>query len=85
MREEKLLAVFHLFQLCYRTVIPNRPPPMVSHSNLLPNALGSFNPRPFGKFSVRLACPHHVRRLQAEKSLARSILSSANGARNLAE
>jgi hypothetical protein len=47
-REEKLLAVSRLFQLCYRTVIPNRPPPVASSTNLLPQGLSAFNPRPIG-------------------------------------
>jgi hypothetical protein len=48
-REEKLVAVSRLFQLCYRTVIPNRPPSAASSTNLLPQGLSSFNPRPIGK------------------------------------
>ncbi|CAF3858306.1 unnamed protein product [Adineta steineri] len=52
-REEKLLAVSHLFQLCYRTVIPNRPPPVASNTNLLPQGLSAFNPRPIGREIAR--------------------------------
>jgi hypothetical protein len=52
-REEKLLAVSRLFQLCYRTVIPNRPPPVASNANLLPQGLSAFNPRPIG---INLFC-----------------------------
>jgi hypothetical protein len=47
-REEKLLAVSRLFQLCYRTVIPNRPPPVAASATLLPQGLSAFNPRPIG-------------------------------------
>lgn len=49
-RKEKLLAVSHLFQLCYRTVIPHRLPTSTSNMNLLSEGLGSFNPRPIGIF-----------------------------------
>ncbi|CAF2356713.1 unnamed protein product [Rotaria sp. Silwood2] len=52
-RKEKLFAVFHLFQLCYRTVIPNRPPTTNSSTNLLPDSLSSFNPRPIGREIAR--------------------------------
>ncbi|CAF1087450.1 unnamed protein product [Adineta ricciae] len=52
-REEKLLAVSHLFELCYRTVIPNRPPPVSSNINLLPQGLSAFNPRPIGREIAR--------------------------------
>jgi hypothetical protein len=44
-REEKLIAVSRLFHLCYRTVIPNRPPPITSNAV---QGLSSFNPRPIG-------------------------------------
>ena len=47
-REEKLLAVSRLFELCYRTVIPNRPPPVASSATLIPQGLSAFNPRPIG-------------------------------------
>ena len=52
-REEKLLAVSRLFQLCYRTVIPNRPPTVSSSTTLLPQGLSSFNPRPIGREIAR--------------------------------
>jgi hypothetical protein len=45
-REEKLLAVSRLFNICYRTVIPNRPPAVSSRTM-------TFNPPPIGKnFSI---------------------------------
>ncbi|CAF4453356.1 unnamed protein product, partial [Rotaria magnacalcarata] len=47
-RKDKLEAVSHLFQLCYRTVIPNQPPTVNSNANLIPDSLSSFNPRPIG-------------------------------------
>ncbi len=47
-REAKLLDVSRLFHLCYRTVIPNRPPSIASSTTLLPQGLSSFNPRPIG-------------------------------------
>lgn len=47
-RKQKLLSVAHLFQLCYRTVIPNQPPTTISNTNLLPDGLSGFNPRPIG-------------------------------------
>ena len=47
-REEKLLAVCHLFQSCYRTVIPNRSPTVVSNTYYLPQGLGALNSRPIG-------------------------------------
>lgn len=50
-REEKLVAVSRLFNVCYRTVIPNRPPSMSSRSMTLPPALSAFNPQPIGKNS----------------------------------
>ncbi|CAF0925292.1 unnamed protein product [Rotaria sordida] len=52
-RKEKLLGVSHLFQLCYRTVIPNRPPTTTSSTNLLPDSLSAFNPRPIGREIAR--------------------------------
>ena len=49
-REEKLMAVSRLFNVCYRTVIPNRPPPpMSSRTMTLPPALSAFNPQRIGK------------------------------------
>ncbi|CAF5123344.1 unnamed protein product, partial [Rotaria magnacalcarata] len=52
-RKDKLEAVSHLFQLCYRTVIPNQPPTVNSNSNLIPDSLSSFNPRPIGREIAR--------------------------------
>ncbi|CAF3352755.1 unnamed protein product [Rotaria sp. Silwood1] len=52
-RKEKLLAVSQLFQLCYRTVIPNRLPTTTSNTNLLADSLSSFNPRPIGREIAR--------------------------------
>jgi hypothetical protein len=34
-------------------VIPNRPPPVASNANLLPQGLSAFNPRPIG---INLFC-----------------------------
>jgi hypothetical protein len=48
-RERKLLEVSRLFNLCYRTVIPNRPPTIAPSTNSLPSGLSAFNPRPIGK------------------------------------
>lgn len=47
-REERLIAVSQLFQICYRTVIPNRPPMLVNSDTNFPIPLGSLNPRPMG-------------------------------------
>ncbi|CAF3568061.1 unnamed protein product [Rotaria socialis] len=52
-RKDKLEAVSHLFQLCYRTVIPNQPPTVNSNANLIPDSLSSFNPRPIGREIAR--------------------------------
>lgn len=52
-RAEKLLSLSRLFHICYRTVIPNRPPTMTASGNLLPNSFGSFNPRPIGREIAR--------------------------------
>ena len=82
-REEKLLAVSCLFQLCYRTVIPNRPPVVASSTNLLPHGLGSFNPRPIGKLLfIRYSNHLAIANIQVEKLLARSTTLSVNGALN---
>jgi hypothetical protein len=51
-REEKLLGVSRLFQLCYRTVIPNRLPALNSPANALSQGMNGFNSRPFGKHHV---------------------------------
>lgn len=73
-REEKLLAISYLFQLCYRTVIPNRPPSVASSTNLLPQGLSSFNPRPIGKFLLFYPSPQSTQDYACSgREIARSI------------
>lgn len=76
-REEKLLAVSRLFNTCYRTVIPNRPP-------VSSRPLSTFNPQPIGK-NFQIHSLKFSFSPQDEKSHVQSIISSANGAIHLDE
>ena len=54
-REKKLIELSHLFQICYRTVIPNPPPSISANAKLFPQGFGSLNPRPMGKLNKSIS------------------------------